>query len=84
MRHPLVTVRSVAAYFLGGPTRSQVCPGLLVGGRGVSRGSMFTFRGCGTSPPRGPRSMCTPGLFGFSPGFCIMLRCSFAQRALVG
>jgi hypothetical protein len=53
----------------GGPTRCQVRPGFCVGGSGLSPGSMVTVRGSGTSPPRGPRSIYSPGLFGFSPGF---------------
>ncbi len=49
---------------LGGPTRSQVFPGLCVGGKGLSPGSIVTVLGLGTLPPRGPRSPYSPGLRG--------------------
>ena len=57
-------------YGLGGPVRSQVFPGSCVGGSFSSPGSIVTWRGSETCPPRGPRSMYSPGLFGVSPGFC--------------
>lgn len=56
--------------FFTGPIRSHVRPGFCVGGNGLSPGSIVTWRGLGTSPPRGPRSICSPGLSGLSPGFC--------------
>ena len=56
-------------YFFGGPIRCQVRFGFWVGGKGVSPGSMVTVLGLGTEPPRGPRSMYSPGRDGFSPGF---------------
>ena len=56
-------------YFFGGPIRCQVRFGFWVGGKGVSPGSMVTLLGLGTEPPRGPRSMYSPGRDGFSPGF---------------
>ena len=48
-------------YGFGGPVRSQVRPGSWVGGSFGSPGSIVTSRGLGTSPPRGPRSMYSPG-----------------------
>ena len=54
---------------LVGPIRCQVRFGSWVGGKGVSPGSMVTWLGFGTEPPRGPRSMYSPGRDGFSPGF---------------
>ena len=48
--------------------RSHVLPGFCVGGKGLSPGSMVTWRGFLTLPPRGPRSMYSPGSAGFSPG----------------
>jgi hypothetical protein len=63
-----------AGYFpgFGGPTRSHVRPDSCVGGNGVSPDSMVTCLACATSPPRGPRSMYSPGLSGCSPGFCVV------------
>lgn len=55
----------------GGPFHSQRRPGFCVGGNLGSRGSMVTCRGFGTVPPPGPTSLYSPGLLGFSPGFCI-------------
>jgi hypothetical protein len=55
---------------VGDQSRSHVRPGCCVGGRGLSPGSIVTCLGRGTSPPRGPRSMYSPGRDGFSPGFC--------------
>jgi len=58
-------------YGLGGPVRFHVLPGLCVGGRGESPGSIVTWRGSGTFPPLGPTSRYSPGRCGFSPGFWV-------------
>ena len=49
--------------------RSHLRSGFWVGGKGLSPGSMVTLRGAGTLPPRGLRSMYSPGFAGISPGF---------------
>lgn len=61
------------AHGLAGPIRSQVRFGSCVGGSGLSPGSIVTWRGWGTAPPRRPRSMCSPGRSGISPGLCSLL-----------
>ena len=69
--------------------RCQVRPGFWVGGRGLSPGSIVTWRGFGTLPPWGPPSKYSPGRGGFSPGlnvFDLLIKhtrcwcCLFGQR----
>lgn len=55
---------------LGGLIRTQVRSGAWVGGSGLSPGSIVTWRGLGTWPPRGPRSWYSPGFSGSCPGLC--------------
>lgn len=69
---PLSASVSLAQGF-GGPVRFQVLPPFLVGGIGLSPGSIVTLLGFGTDPPLGPRSSYSPGRSGFSPGFFKLL-----------
>ena len=60
-----------SSYGFGGYVSSHFLPGSCVGGNGLSPGSILTLRGFFTLPPRGPTSRYSPGLLGFSPGFCV-------------
>lgn len=52
--------------------RSHILPGFVVGGIGLSPGSIVTCRAFGTLPPLGPRSIYSPDLAGFSPGLYLI------------
>ncbi len=69
-------------YRFRGPVRSQVRSGCCVGGS-FSPGSIVTSRGLRTSPPRGPRSMYSPGRFAISPGFCFLAMIGLLQTNVV-